>query len=114
MFIVISIIFSFVPFGITGNIYLKSPHNITVIPPKGQLTSFLKSCNVLFKASKQYLFVIGALSHKINIILSINFASCVYFLIWQVENLSIENGMRNLDCAVRHFGNNNDVMPMLL
>ena len=35
----------------------------------------------------------------------------MHFLIWLVENLSIESGMRNLECAVRPFGNNNDVMP---
>ena len=32
-------------------------------------------------------------------------------MIWQVENLSIESGIRNLECAVRPFGNNNDAIP---
>ena len=44
-------------------------------------------------------------------VFSINFANCVCFFIWHVENLSIDKGIRNLEWAVRPLGNNKDAIP---
>ena len=44
-------------------------------------------------------------------VFSINFANCVPFFMWQVENLSVDSGILNLEWAVLPLGNNNDAIP---
>lgn len=104
------------PFRMTGRICLKSSSRTIVIPPNG-LSLFVgqlfdrRSCSVLSRSSKQYLFAIGASSHIISEVFSKSSATCVPLLIEPTESLSGLNGRWNLEWAVLPPGNRSAAIP---
>lgn len=89
------------PFGITGKIFQKSPPKTTVFPPNGNsiligLLNLKMSLMLLYNASKQNLFIIGAPSQIISLHFTINYAREVPYLILHVESLFGFSGIANL------------------
>jgi hypothetical protein len=110
------IISSFVPPGITGNIWRKSPPSKTVLPPNGrsqlQLSHPERTSRIeRSRASKQHLLFIGASSQTIREVISRRLERCMFFLMAHVDNSLTVSGILNLEWVVRPPGNKRDAIP---
>uniref|UniRef100_A0A0A9BMM3 Uncharacterized protein n=1 Tax=Arundo donax TaxID=35708 RepID=A0A0A9BMM3_ARUDO len=89
---------SLLPLGTTGSICRKSPPSTTVIPPNGFASAFSFvnlsiSLRLLSSASKQFLCVIGASSHRISDVLFNIPAKSEPCLISHVDSFVMLSGM---------------------
>ena len=104
-------------FAITSNICRKSHLRTTTFPLNGNfeligLLNLRISCMVISKASKQYLFIIGVSSQMIRLLLTINSARGLPYLMLQVESSFEFNGIANLEWAVLPSSRRWDIIPL--
>lgn len=109
------IISSFFAPGIIGNISWKSPPNKKGLLQNGTMFSIACKCERMLErdlsnVSKQYLWFVGASSHIIKLVFSINVARCVFFFIGQTYVSVTNNKISNLEWSVLPPSNNNDAI----
>ncbi|GKG14974.1 hypothetical protein Tco_0354574, partial [Tanacetum coccineum] len=96
---------------LTGNVWRKSPPNMTDFPPNNWSGLSIISFRVLSNVSKQRRSFIGDSSQIIRSVSAKRLPACVFFLIPQMDSSVNSRGSLNLECVVRPAGKSKEAMP---